>query len=138
MPQVYDPHAVGLAAGRLNSGARRSAKVALAVLAAGLGEGDVVDVIAQGRFRDATGVVALVGSRVVIVNDRLWKPDTVVLPVGPNLQVQGWQDERTASLTFVFPEGREVVEGIYDRALAIELAPRVRDRAAAAAANGGG
>lgn len=136
MPQVYDPHAVGLAAGRLGSGARRTGKIALAVLGAVLDEGDVVEVLVQGRFRHAAGVVALVGRKVVIVNDRQWKPDAVVVPVGPELQVQGWQDDRSASLTFVSPDGHEVVDTIFDRALAIELAQRVRDRAAAPGPNG--
>jgi hypothetical protein len=133
MPQVYDPHAIGLAAGRLGSGARRTGKIALAVLGAALGEGDAVEILAQGRFRHAAGVVALVGGKVVLVNDRQWKPDVVVLPVGAELQVHGWQDDRSASLTFVFPEGQEVVDTIFDRPLAIELAQRIRDRAAAIA-----
>jgi hypothetical protein len=95
-----------------------------------LGEGDIVEAIVQGRFRGSAGVVALVGPRVVIVNDRQWKPDTLVVPVSRNLQVQGWQDDRTASLTFVFPEGHERIEAIFDRPLAIDLAQRIRDRAA--------
>ena len=131
-PQVNDPHGVGLAVGRLGSGGRRSGRVAFAVLAALLGEGDVVDVVVQGRFRGGPGVAALVGARVFVVNDRPWKPDVVVMPVGPDLQVQGWQDERTASLRFITPSGHELVDRIGDRVLAIELAQRVRDRTAQA------
>jgi hypothetical protein len=99
-----------------------------------------VEVVVQGRFRGASGVVALAGSKVVLVNDRQWKPEVVILAVGPHLQVQGWQDDRSASLTFVFPEGHERIDGIFDRPLAIEFAQRLRDRTAAAAPapNGGG
>ena len=43
------------------------------------------------------GVAALVEGKVVLVNERQWKPDVVVLPVDNDLAVQGWQDERTAS-----------------------------------------
>jgi hypothetical protein len=107
--------------------------VALLVLAATLSEGDVVEAVVQGRFRGSAGVVALVGSKVVIANDRQWKPDTVVLPVDRSLQVQGWQDDRSASLTFVLPGGHERVEAIFDQPLAIDLAQRIRDRAAASA-----
>lgn len=137
-PQVHDPHAVGSAVGRLGSGARRAGKVAFAVLAATLDDGDVVEVLVQGRFRGATGVAALVGRKVILVNDRQWKPDTVVLPVGPGLQVQGWQDDRTASLAFTFSDGQEVVDGIFDRPLGIELAQRLRERVESPAPGGGG
>jgi hypothetical protein len=125
-PVVVDPHGVGMAVSRLSSGARRAGKVALAVLANTLDDGDVVAVVVQGRYRGETGVAALVGGKVVLVNDRQWKPDVVVLPVDAGLVVQGWQDERTAALTFVSGERHEVVERIGDRGLAVELAQRVR------------
>ena len=125
-PLVVDPHAVGMAAARLGGGARRAGKVALAVLASALGDGDVVSVVVQGRFRGVPGVAALVEGRVVLVNDRQWKPDVVELPVDGDLVVQGWQDERTASLTFLSGDRHERIERIGDRGLAIELAQRVR------------
>ncbi len=125
-PLVVDPHGLGMAAARLGGGARRAGKVALAVLASVLDEGDVVAVVVQGRFRGVPGVVALVEGRVVLANDRQWKPDVVELAVDSNLVVQGWQDERTASLTFLSGDRHEVVERIGDRGLAIELAQRVR------------
>ncbi|HEX6424605.1 MAG TPA: hypothetical protein VFZ79_14075 [Acidimicrobiales bacterium] len=123
---AVDPHGVGMAAARLTGGARRAGKVALAVLASALGEGDVVAVVVQGRFRGVAGVAALVEGRVVLVNDRQWKPEVVELPVDGELVVQGWQDERTASLTFLSGDRHEVIERIADRGLAIELAQRVR------------
>src|SRR5690606_38489506 len=103
---------LGLSVSRLGSGARRAGKVALAVLSTVLEDGDVVAVVVQGRFRGETAVAALVEGKVLIVNDRQWKPDVVVLPVDAQLVVQGWQDERTASLTFVSGDRHEVIERI--------------------------
>jgi hypothetical protein len=125
-PVIIDPHGIGMAVSRLSGGARRHAKVALAVLATALDDGDVVAVLVQGRFRGEAGLVALVEGKVVIVNERQWKPEVLVLPVDAELAVHGWQDDRTASLTFVSGEHHEVVERIGDRGLAIELAQRVR------------
>jgi hypothetical protein len=127
-PLSNDPHGIGVAVGRLGIIARRSGKVPAAILAALLADGVVVEALVQGRFRGVSGVAALAGDAVVIVNDRPWKPDVVRLEVTPELQVEGRNDERSAALTFVTAEGREVVEGIGDRQLAVEMAIRVRDR----------
>lgn len=125
-PVVVDPHGVGMSASRLSGGGRRAGKVALAVLATALEEGDVVAIVVQGRFRGEPGVAALTEGKVVLVNDRQWKPDVVVLPVDADLAVHGWQDERTAALTFVSGERQEFIERVGDRGLAIEFAQRVR------------
>ena len=125
-PVVVDPHGLGMAAARLGGGARRAGKVALAVLATSLGEGDVVAVVVQGRFRGEAAVVALVDGKVVMANDRQWKPDVVTLAVAGDLVVHGWQDDRTATLTFAAGDRHEVVERIGDRGLAIEMAQRIR------------
>ncbi len=125
-PVIVDPHGLGMAAARLGGGARRAGKVALAVLATTLGEGDVVAVVVQGRFRGEPAVAALVDGRVVLANDRQWKPDVVTLVVDGDLVVHGWQDDRTATLTFAVGDRHEVVERIGDRGLAIEMAQRIR------------
>jgi hypothetical protein len=125
-PVIYDPHGVGVAASRLSGSARRNGKVALAVLASVLDEGEVVTMVVQGRVRGEPGVVALVGSKVVLVNERQWKPDVVVIDLDSKLRLHGWQDERSATVTFVVDDRPEVVERIGDRVLAIELAQRVR------------
>jgi hypothetical protein len=62
-PVVVDPHGLGLLVSRLSSGARRAGKVACAVLATVLEDGDVVGVLVQGRFRGDPGVAALVEGR---------------------------------------------------------------------------
>jgi hypothetical protein len=125
-PQSYDPHGVGAAATRLTGGSRRTGKVALAVLGAVLAEGDRVTMVVQGGVRGHAGVAALLPDRVVLVNERQWKPDVVVLPIDASLTVQGWQDERSAVLTFIVEDRHEVVERIIDRGLAIEMAQRIR------------
>jgi hypothetical protein len=134
-PQVFDPHRVGLAAGRLGSGAKRAGKVALAVLTAVLEPDDVVEIVVQGRVHGVPGVAALAGSKVVLVNERFWKPEVITLTLDGSVQVQGWQDDRTATVMIGDANQREVVERIPDRALAVELAQRVRDRIAVLATN---
>jgi hypothetical protein len=129
---VVDPHGLGLSVSRMSGGARRAGKVALAVLSAVLDEGDVVAVVVQGRLRGHAAVAGLVDGKVVLVSDRPWKPEVVVLPLDGGLTVHGWQDERTASLTFAAGDGHEVIDRIGDRALAIELAQRVRSAQAGA------
>ena len=111
---------------RLGGGARRAGKVALAVLATVLDEGDVVAIVVQGRYRGEPAVAALVEGRVIVANDRQWKPDVAEIAVDAELVVHGWQDDRTAALTFVRGDTAEVVERIGDRGLAVEMAHRIR------------
>jgi len=87
-----------------------------------------VAVAVHGRFRGEPGVAALVGERVVLVNERQWKPDVVTFPVDLDLAVQGWQDDRSATLTFVAGDTHESLDRIGDRAVAIEMAHRVRQQ----------
>ena len=130
-PPVYDPHGIGHTVARLGSGARRAGKVAFAVLGASLEPDDVVEVLVQGKLRGVPGVGALVGSKLVFVNERVWKPDVLVLRLSSTVQVQGWQDERTATVMVADGDRQEVVERIPDRLIAVEFAQRVRDRVAA-------
>jgi hypothetical protein len=130
-PQFYDPHGVGQASARMGNGGRRIAKVSSLILAAVLEPEDVVEILVSGKHRGLNAVVALAGSKVLLVNEHEWKPDVLVMPVNGALQVQGWQDDRFATLLFQDGERQEVLERIPDRLLAIEFAQRVRDRAAA-------
>jgi len=132
-PPVYDPHGVGHTVARLGSGAKRAGKVSFAVLGAVLEGEDVVEIVVQGKLRGVPGVAALVGSKLVFVNERSWKPDVVVLPLAATVQVQGWQDDRTATVLVADGDRQEVVERIPDRLLAVEFAQRVRDRVASLA-----
>ena len=128
--RVEDPYGLAVAVGRLGLIDRRSAKVPVAILSAVLQEGDVVELLAHGRYRGYSAVGALVGPAVVLVNDRPWKADVIRIDLAPGLEVHGWQDDRAASLTFAGPGGPEALEGVGDRALAVEMAQRVRDRVA--------
>lgn len=128
---MYDPHGIGHTVARLGSSARRGGKVAFAVLGASLDPDDVVEIVIQGKLRGVPGVGALVGSKVIFVNERVWKPDVLVLQLSATVQVQGWQDERTATVMVADGDRQEVVERIPDRLIAVEFAQRVRDRVAA-------
>jgi hypothetical protein len=123
---VPDPHGIGAAVARLSGNGRRAGRVPLVVLSSILDDGDTVAILVVGRFRGEGGVAALLGDRVVLVNERQWKPDVVSIPVDADLAVQGWQDDRSASLTFVAGDAHEVIDTIVDRGLAIEMAQRVR------------
>jgi hypothetical protein len=126
---VSDTHAIGASALRLASGSRRNGKVGLAVLSAVLGEGEQVEQVLVGKLHGVDGACALVGGEVVLVNGRVWDPEVMRLPVA-GLQVQGVQDGRSATLTFVGGAAQEVFDRIADSALAVEFANRVRQRAA--------
>jgi len=126
-----DPNGLGLAVGRLGSGARKTAKVAVVVAGALLDEGETVEAVVAGKVEGHGAVLVLTDRSLRLVDDREWRPLHERIPVGPQLEVQGWQDDRTASLTFVF-EGRNLVlDQIPDRELAVEMAGRIRYRAGA-------
>jgi hypothetical protein len=135
-PVPFDPHGVGMAVNRLSSGARKAGKVALAVLTAVLESDDVAEIVVQGRIHGVPGVAALVGSKVVLVNERFWKPEVISLPLAGAVQAQGWQDDRTATVLIADGTQQEVIERIPDRLLAVEFAQRVRDRVANLAGHG--
>jgi len=125
-----DPFTIGQAVGRLGSAARRHGKVPLTVLAAVLSEGDVVERVVVGRFRNTEGVAAMLAGEVVLVNGREWDPEVVRIGIGPNLQVQGQQDGRHATLWFTDEGVQEVIDQITDPPLAVEFAQWVRHKAA--------
>ncbi len=129
MPSASDRHAVGAAAFRLSTGARRHGKVALAVLSAVLGDDEQVEQVVVGHYNGVDAACALVADDVVVVNAREWDPEVVRIPVA-GLEVQGVQDGRSATLTFVGGGGQHVVDQIGDPALAVEFANRIRQRAA--------
>jgi hypothetical protein len=129
---VVDPFGLAPACLRLSPGAFRTGRVALAVLSALLDEGERVDLVVQGRYQHYAGVAALTDRRLVLVNDHEWVPDVRSITVTPDLAVQGWEDDRSASLVFE-ADGRSItIDLIDDRPLAHELAQAVRQRAAAA------
>lgn len=128
-----DPNGVGLAFGRLGSAARKTAKVAVLVAGALLAEGETVEAIVGGRFEGHGSVLVLTDRSLWLVDDREWRPFAEQIPVSPQLDVQGWQDDRTASLTLVFGGRSLVLDQIPDRPLAVEMAGRIRYRTGATA-----
>jgi hypothetical protein len=127
-PGLIDPAGLGAAVGRMVNSARKAGRAALAVVSIELQEGEKVQVVAQGRYLGANGVLALTDRRLLVVNDREWQPDITTVELAPGLVVKGWQDERQAALVFERDGYQMVVDQIADRDLAQELAKGVRDR----------
>jgi hypothetical protein len=127
---VVDPHQVGPAVARLSQNAQRAGRLAAAVLTALLHDDELVEALVQGRYQNNAAVGVLTNERILLVNDHEWRPDRREIPIAADLVVQGWQDDRTASLVFV-TEGQSVtIEMITDRPLAQEMAHRIRARVA--------
>lgn len=123
-----DPNGLGAAAGRLGNGARKTAKVALVVAGAVLSDGEVVEAVVAGKLEGNGAVLVLTDQALRLVDDRTWKPVTEKYEVDSGLRVQGWQDDRTASLTLVVAGRQRVLDQIPDRPLAVEMAQRIRYR----------
>jgi hypothetical protein len=127
---MNDPHGLGLAMGRLGSGARRGSKSAGAALGVVLVEGEVVEGLAAGQLFGSNAIAALTNQRLIIVNDREFKPDVIEIQVDASTTVQGWQDDRSAAVLVQGGGQQAQIERIADRPLAMELAQRIRARAA--------
>lgn len=123
-----DPNRLGAAVARLSSGARKVAKAPLLVAAVLLEDGELVECAAAGRIEGIGAVAVLTDRRILLVNERAWSPMVASMAVDPGLAVQGWQDSRTASLTFVAAGRQLVLEQITDKQLAVEVAGRIRAR----------
>ena len=128
-----DPNSLGLAVARLGNGARKTTKVAVAVAGALLDDGETVECVVGGKLEGNGALLVLTDRALLLVDDRQWKPFTELIQVDAALQVQGWQDDRTASLTLVFGGRQLVVDQIPDRPLAVEMAQRIRYRTGATA-----
>jgi hypothetical protein len=128
---VVDPHVLGPAVQRLSAAALRTGRVAIGMLSMLLEEGETIEALVGGRYQNQAGVAALTSTRLILVNEHEWVPDIRIVTLTSDLVVQGWQDDRTASLIFV-TEGMSVTFSfIIDRPLAQEMAQLVRNRVAA-------
>ena len=74
----------------------------------------------------------LTDRRLLLVNDHEWLPDIREISITPDLVVQGWKDDREASLVFVTEGQSCTLSMILDLELAKEFADRVRRRVAEA------
>jgi hypothetical protein len=125
-----DPAGLGAALGRLGSGGRKGAKAAATAVAVLLREGEVVECIVQGQLYGANAVALLTNARLLLVNDREFRPDIVEFVVDASIIVQGWADERAAALQVQSGAVSAQIERIGDKPIAQELAQRIRARAA--------
>lgn len=123
-----DPNGLGVAASRLGGSPRKQSRIALAVAGAILEPGELVEALVAGRLDDHPAVLVLTDRALLLADERQWKPVAERLALDPSLQVQGWQDDKTASLTLLSAGRQLVVERIADRPMAVEMAQRIRAR----------
>jgi hypothetical protein len=129
-PALVDPFGLGAAVDRLGASAKRSSRVALGIVSAILDDDERVEALVCGRYLDRSAVAVVTPERLLVINDREWRPDVVTIVVEPGLVVQGWQDDRTATLVFESAGVQTTVDRIVDRPLAHEMANLLRYRAA--------
>ena len=98
--QPADPFGIEVAAARMSAGARRAGAVPLGILSTMLREGEVVESVVQGEYQHHPAVVMLTTRRVLIADERHWAPGLRLVPITPDVVVQGWQDGRRATLLF--------------------------------------
>jgi hypothetical protein len=102
--------------------------VSFGVIGALLETGETVDVLVQGRFGGEDGAAVATDRRVLLVNDREWKPEVVSIRYAPGLVVKGWQDDRSAALMFEAEGVTATIDQISDREFAQRMAVVVRGR----------
>jgi hypothetical protein len=105
---------------------RRSARVAVAIASALLDDGEVVECLVQGSYMGSNAVAVLTDRRLLVVNDKEWKPAQVTLHMSAGDSVEGFGDDRTAALTFHSGGQSVAIESIGDTGLAREMAQRAR------------
>jgi len=93
-----------------------------------LDDGEVVECVVQGQLYGANAVVVLTNNRLLLVNDREYRPDVVEFDVDSAVTVQGWADDRAAALLIQRNEQTAQVERIGDKPMAQEIAQRIRAR----------
>ena len=128
---MIDPNGLVPVMQRLSAAALRTARVSLGILSMVLESDEQVESLVGGRYQNQAGVAVLTDRRIVLVNEHEWVPDVRVVPLTADLVVQGWQDDRTASLIFVTDSQSVTFSFIIDRPLAQEMAQLVRARVAA-------
>ncbi|MEO6989761.1 MAG: hypothetical protein ABI239_14075 [Aquihabitans sp.] len=117
-----------MAAGRLGNRPRKDARSAFAVAGAVLQDGEMVEALAAGKFEGNAALLVLTDRALILVDERPWKPTVERVTIDAGLQVQGWQDDRSASLTLITGSRQMVLESIADKPLAVEMAQRIRYR----------
>jgi hypothetical protein len=129
-PAANDPAGIGAALARLGGGSRKNARAAATATALLMDEGEYAECAVQGQLYGSNAIVLLTNKRLLIVNDREFRPDVVEFTVDAAITVQGWADDRTAALLITRNDLSAQVDRIADKPLAQELAQRIRGRAA--------
>ncbi len=128
-----DPSGLGAAYGQLGMFTKRSARIAIGVAGVVLDPSERVEVLVSGRYRGHDGVAILTDRRLLVINDREWRPDVEELVVAPGTTIQGWQDERFAAIVIQLPTGQTItVDQISERESAQRMAAAIRTRAGTA------
>ena len=89
---------------------------------------EVVESVVVGKLDANVAVLVLTDRALVLADERQWRPVVERFALDSALQVQGWQDDKTASLTLINQGRQIVVDKIADRPLAVEMAQRIRAR----------
>ncbi len=119
-----------MASNRLGGASKRAAATSMTVASAVLEDGEVAEAVVQGQFAGHPGVAVLTGGRVLLVNEAPLAVTVESVPLTAGLTVQGWQDDKEASLIFQV-DGRDItIDAITDRPLAQDMAGRVREKVA--------
>jgi hypothetical protein len=119
------------AAGRLSNPARKAARIPATVAAAILHDTEVVELMVVGRVLGLDAVAVLTDERLLLINDNALKPSVQAFEVDGELQVQGWEEGKTASLVLTRGQDTGRIDSVGDTGLAREMAMRIRARTGA-------
>lgn len=123
---VPDTHGFDVAVSRLRPEDRERARVPLAVCGALLAPGEQVIGVVTGQMLGRPAAVVVTRARVLVVNDRRWKPIVDVFPIDDSLLVRGRRDSHVAALSFSDRDRFSMVDGITEVEVAIGLVDAIR------------
>jgi hypothetical protein len=109
----------------LGFSAKRNARVSAGIATALLHDGELTQQLVQGSFLGKNAVAVLTDRRLLVVNDREWKPDVRSVELTSGVTVEGMGDDRSASITISGVGDPMEISGI-DPAHAREFAHRIR------------
>lgn len=126
-PVVPDPHDFDKAVARLRHDEIERARVSLTVCGALLDRSERVRSVVTGQMLGRSAAVVLTDRRVLVVNERRWRPIVDIYELGPELNVRGRHDGHVAALSFSDDTRLSMVDGIGEVELAVTLARATRE-----------
>lgn len=126
-PVVPDPHDFHQAVARLDPDEIERARVPLTVCGALLERPERVRCVVTGQMLGCAAAVVLTDRRVLVVNERRWRPIVDIYDLGPDLNVRGRHDGHVAALSFSDDARLSMVDGIGEVELAVALAKATRE-----------